>query len=292
MTLRLNSAYRTVVQQHILFSWQGSECVSIAAKPGRSNHEDGFAIDTSDWREWRSALEAESWEHFGDGDEVHFTFIGGGVRDDIGDIGVKAFQILWNKHNPNDQIDVDGDYGPQTAARLDRAPANGFARARILKLLAPPMEGEDVRQVQQALLDLALLKTEQVNGVYNEATKLAIEIFQKRSGLGIDGQVGPQTRRLFKGRGFVQITGRRNYGIWTEKLGIDLVGNPEKAALPEIAAIILVRGMRDGSFTGVGLSDFIVGDRRDFFNARRIVNGLNRADHIEQIAKAYFKAII
>lgn len=95
----------------------------------------------------------------------------------------------------------------------------------------------------------------------------------------------------FKGRGFVQITGRRNYRIWSERLGIDLVGEPEKAALPDIAAMILVLGMRDGSFTGVGLSDFIVGNSRDFFNARRIVNGLNRADHIAQIADFYFQAI-
>lgn len=108
-TLRLNSAYRTVVQQHLLFSWQGSSCVAIAAKPGRSNHEDGFAIDTPDWMEWKNALEAEGWEHFGTGDEVHFTYIGGGVRDDVGDIGVEAFQILWDKHNPSDRFDlVDG----------------------------------------------------------------------------------------------------------------------------------------------------------------------------------------
>ena len=95
----------------------------------------------------------------------------------------------------------------------------------------------------------------------------------------------------FKGRGFIQITGRRNYRIWSDKLGINLIDNPEKAALPEIAAIIIVRGMRDGSFTGVGLSDFIVGDRRDFFNARRIVNALDKADFIAQIAESYFKAI-
>lgn len=195
VTLRLNSAYRTVVQQHILFSWQGSCGISIAAKPGKSNHEDGFAIDTPDFAAWRSALEAEGWDHFGRGDEVHFTFIGGGVRDDIGDIGVKAFQILWNKNNPNDQIDADGDYGPQTAARLNRSPANGFARARILKLLASPMEGEDVRKVQQVLVRKDLLEAAQVNGIYNEATKLAVEIFQRREGLAVDGQVGPQTRR-------------------------------------------------------------------------------------------------
>jgi hypothetical protein len=95
----------------------------------------------------------------------------------------------------------------------------------------------------------------------------------------------------FKGRGFVQITGRRNYRIWSDQLGINLIDRPEKAALPEIAAIILVRGMRDGSFTGVGLSDFIVGANRDFFNARRIVNGLDKADLIAQFAEYYFKAI-
>ena len=105
------------------------------------------------------------------------------------------------------------------------------------------------------------------------------------------GNTEPGDGPRFKGRGFVQIIGRRNYRIWSDKLGINLIDNPEKAALPEIAAPILVRGMRDGSFTGVALSDFIVGDRRDFFNVRRIVSGLNRSDQIAQIAESYFQAI-
>lgn len=92
----------------------------------------------------------------------------------------------------------------------------------------------------------------------------------------------------FKGRGFVQITGRRNYTNWSRRLGIDLVGRPEKAASPDIAVLILVRGMRDASFTGVGLSDFI---GQDLFNARRIINALDRADDIEAIAKSYLKAL-
>lgn len=198
VTLRLNSVYRTVVQQHILFSWQGSCGISIAARPGRSNHEDGFAIDTPDFAAWRSALEAEGWDWFGPPDEVHFTYVGGGVRDDVGDICVKAFQILWNKHNPTDKIETDGLYGPETASRLDRSPTSGFARARILKLISPPVEGEDVRKVQQALLALDLLEADQVNGIYDETTKLVVEIFQKREGLSVDGQVGPQTRKALK----------------------------------------------------------------------------------------------
>jgi len=105
------------------------------------------------------------------------------------------------------------------------------------------------------------------------------------------GNCSPGDGRRFKGRGFVQITGRRNYTKWSRILGIDLVGHPEKAAVPEIAAIILVRGMRDGIFTGLKLSDFIVAGRRDFFHARRIVNGEDRARDIQVIAQAYFHAI-
>lgn len=102
------------------------------------------------------------------------------------------------------------------------------------------------------------------------------------------GNTQPGDGPRFKGRGFVQITGRRNYTDWSRKLGIDLVSRPEKAASPDIAVIILVRGMRDASFTGVGLNDFI---GHDLFNARRIINGLDRADHIARIAESYLQAL-
>lgn len=95
----------------------------------------------------------------------------------------------------------------------------------------------------------------------------------------------------YKGRGFVQITGRRNYTNWGRKLGIDLVGHPEKTSIPEVAAMILSRGMRDGSFTTLSLSDFIAGSRRDFVQARRIINSLDRARDIAPIAQDYFNAI-
>lgn len=95
----------------------------------------------------------------------------------------------------------------------------------------------------------------------------------------------------FKGRGFVQITGRRNYRDWSNRLGIDLVSNPGKTAQPEIAAKIISRGMRDGTFTGLSLGDFISGSRQDFFQARRIINGLDRAKDIEEIALEYFRVI-
>ena len=94
--LAINSCFRTIVQQHVLSSWQGSNCVSIAATPGSSNHEDGFAIDTPDFAAWRQALELEGWDWFGPGDEVHFTYVGGGVRD--ANTGVKRPRTaVWKK---------------------------------------------------------------------------------------------------------------------------------------------------------------------------------------------------
>jgi hypothetical protein len=96
----------------------------------------------------------------------------------------------------------------------------------------------------------------------------------------------------YRGRGFVQITGRRNYSDWANRLGIDLVNQPEMATLPRIAAKILVIGMIKGTFTGKALGSFISGDTRDFVNARRVVNGLDRAEHIAQIAQAYYRTLV
>ena len=44
----------------------------------------------------------------------------------------------------------------------------------------------------------------------------------------------------FKGRGFIQITGRYNYGIAGKAIGMDLIKNPELAEKPEVAAKIAV----------------------------------------------------
>ena len=57
--LKINSAYRTVAQQHLLRSWyENGQCnIPRAAKPGLSNHEDGLALDTPDFQAWISALE-------------------------------------------------------------------------------------------------------------------------------------------------------------------------------------------------------------------------------------------
>ena len=194
-TLAITSAYRTVAQQYLLWRWfqQGQCGIPAAAEPSRSNHEDGLALDISDFDAWRSTLKGENWQWFGAGDQFHFTYMGGGVRDDIGDIGLKAFQILWNKHNPDDQIGEDGLFGTETAKRLDQSPAEGFGTARLLGFATPNMQGEDVRHLQEALVRMGLLKADEVDGIFGINTEIAVKNFQDRNGLRKDGIVGPQT---------------------------------------------------------------------------------------------------
>ena len=112
--------------------------------------------------------------------------------------------------------------------------------------------------------------------------------YEGRGDLG-NNQAGDGKR--FKGRGYVQVTGRNNYKDWSNKLGVDLVGNPQLATRPDLAAKILVGGMKTGSFTGVKLDDFINNQGTDFNGARKIVNGTDKAGHIAGIAQRIMGAM-
>jgi hypothetical protein len=126
-TMTLNSALRTVAQQYMLYRWyQTGRCgISLAAKPGASNHETGLALDVSQYSTWKPILTNYGFKWLGSGDPVHFDYVGSGAVSYKG-MDVKAFQRLWNRNNPDDKIATDGEWGPQTEARMKKAPAGGF----------------------------------------------------------------------------------------------------------------------------------------------------------------------
>ena len=95
----------------------------------------------------------------------------------------------------------------------------------------------------------------------------------------------------YYGRGYVQLTWEGNYQDWSNRLGQDFVGNPDLANNPDFASQILVYGMRDGTFTGLGLDRYINDAGIDFINARRIVNGTDRAPLIAGYANNYYNAL-
>ncbi|MTH94745.1 hypothetical protein [Roseibium sp. RKSG952] len=93
------------------------------------------------------------------------------------------------------------------------------------------------------------------------------------------------------GRGYVQLTWKENYRRAQERLGIPFAEDPKLAMVPEHAAKILVTGCVEGWFTGKKLADYITLKKSDFFNARRVVNGRDKADQIAALARDYDRAL-
>lgn len=92
----------------------------------------------------------------------------------------------------------------------------------------------------------------------------------------------------YYGRGFVQLTWKKNYELFSKILGIDLINNPDMALETKYAAEIIVIGMLKGLFTGVGLYKYFNSEIEDPVNARRIVNGKDKAELIT----SYYNLII
>lgn len=102
------------------------------------------------------------------------------------------------------------------------------------------------------------------------------------------------------GRGDVQLTGARNYAkadAELARLGLikagDLLANPDLALRPDLSAAIMVSGMLQGWFTGKRLNDYVPMPalRQHYKNARRIINGTDRADLIAGYAVAFDAAL-
>jgi hypothetical protein len=93
------------------------------------------------------------------------------------------------------------------------------------------------------------------------------------------------------GRGFVQITWKNNYIKMGQKFSVDLVNSPEKALEHDLAIKIMVYGSEKGTFTGKSLSDYINSKQTDYYNARRVINGTDKAATIQGYAERIEKCL-
>lgn len=88
------------------------------------------------------------------------------------------------------------------------------------------------------------------------------------------------------GRGPPQLTWEKNYKAF------GVADNPEKMLEWETGLRVMFEGMILGKFTGHKLADYITAKRQDYVNARRVVNGLDKAENIAKNARAFHSALL
>jgi len=109
------------------------------------------------------------------------------------------------------------------------------------------------------------------------------------------GNIQPGDGVKYCGRGYVQLTGRANYGRASEATGCDLVNHPELALQSDIAARIMIWGMETGAFTGKSLKNYLPlsnkGGHEAFKAARQIINGHDKDEAIAKEADSFQAAL-
>jgi predicted chitinase len=156
------------------------------------------------------------------------------------------------------------------------------------KLIVQEAKRQGVKDPAQIAYILATAKHE-------SASFSTLEEIQGRSQARKLGYSGGEN---YYGRGYVQLTHDYNYEkyskILSKKLGkkIDLKKNPDLLVKDaSLSAFVLVHGMMNGAFTGAGLPKYVGGGKKDFYNARRTVNGTDKAQLFANTAQDYLKQV-
>lgn len=112
------------------------------------------------------------------------------------------------------------------------------------------------------------------------------------SKIKMSGQPYEEPDKIYYGRGHVQLTWYENYERMGNELGVDLLHKPEMALYMDVSVKVLFIGMIKGMFTGAKLKTYFNDDSEDWINARKIVNGLDKAQLIAGYGKKFYKAIL
>jgi hypothetical protein len=88
--------------------------------------------------------------------------------------------------------------------------------------------------------------------------------YNDRADLG--NRPGTDDGVVYHGRGYIQLTGRANYAHYGEVLDLDLVGNPDLALRPDVAARVLVSYFKARGIPAMARAG-------DWLGVRKAVNG-------------------
>ncbi|WP_233117349.1 glycoside hydrolase family 19 protein, partial [Aggregatibacter actinomycetemcomitans] len=119
---------------------------------------------------------------------------------------------------------------------------------------------------------------------FNRYDPILADTERRRKAAKDNGNINKGDGFKYRGRGYVQLTWYNNYKRAGSYLGKDLVNNPELALDQKDATKIMIYGMETGMFTGNRMSSYISNNKKDYLNARRIINGVGD-EHNFKIAK-------
>jgi len=114
---------------------------------------------------------------------------------------------------------------------------------------------------------------------FHETARTMLPIAEYGRGKGRKYGVKGKYGQVPYGRGYVQLTWDENYERADKELGLGgkLLKNFDLALDPAIAAAIMFRGMAEGWFTGRRLVHYFSAQIDDPVNARKIINGTDKA---------------
>ncbi|MGM6589849.1 hypothetical protein BTZ53_11000 [Vibrio parahaemolyticus] len=138
--------------------------------------------------------------------------------------------------------------------------------------------------------------------VYHETafTMKSIEEYGKGEGRPY-GEPDPRTGKVYYGRSYPQLTWYDNYAKATKELYsknlvkgiVDFLNDPDLILEPYYGVQVTVFGMVGGWFTGKGLDDYWLDNGEyDYVNARRIINGTDKAQTIAGYAREAESAVL
>jgi len=220
---------------------------------------------------------------------------------------IKKLQLKLNE--AGEKLSVDGDPGPKTQRALDNFEVD-LILSKIEKVETPVFSGETPINFEKFKIalksNLKEFKSKQWDG-FVFITKKFYELGHKDlrwlayilatalhetahtmlpvTEYGSKAYLRGKKYWPFIGRGYVQLTHDYNY----QKYGIK--DTPEKALEPEFAAFVLIDGMVKGTFTRKKLPDYFNDSKDDAYNARRIVNGIDKANPIHKYHRDILKAL-
>ena len=123
---------------------------------------------------------------------------------------------------------------------------------------------------------------------YHETAHTFLPIAEYGKGRGRPyGVPDPATGKTYYGRGYVQLTWKKNYQTFGTLLDLPLVKQPDLAMQPATAYKIMSIGMNKGLFTGRALFDYVNTTKKDYVGARRVINGVDRSVQVAEYAKKF-----